>query len=70
MSKCPICESDTDKILNVKEMVQGTREIFRYGLCSECHTLFLLPEDIPSNLAKYYEDYDALSSANTLNIKE
>ncbi|KAB8331541.1 hypothetical protein SD80_023925 [Scytonema tolypothrichoides VB-61278] len=50
-------------------MVQGTREIFRYGLCSHCQTLFLLPEDIPDNLAKYYEDYDALSSVNSFHKK-
>lgn len=68
MSICPICKNDTDRILNVKEMVQGTREIFRYGLCSHCQTLFLLPEDIPDNLAKYYEDYDALSSINSFQI--
>ena len=55
--KCKICDNDKDnKEFEVKEMMFGTREVFRYFQCSRCGCLQI--EDVPHNLSDYYpKDY-------------
>jgi SAM-dependent methyltransferase len=61
MTVCFICSKEsTPKILNVREMVHGTREIFQYSLCGACGTLALL--DPPADLAPYYQNYYSTST--------
>lgn len=51
--KCAICGNDTDnRVFDVREMMFGIREVFRYFQCSACWCLQI--EEIPRNLADYY----------------
>ena len=50
---CKICGNTVENHIHiVREMMCGTRELFRYMDCSACECLQLI--DIPSDLSKYY----------------
>ncbi len=49
---CNACGSYLNKLFFIKEMMQGTKEAFEYGLCNTCGSLQLLK--IPGDIAKYY----------------
>jgi len=51
--KCRICSKTTENdFYEVKEMMFGTREVFRYVLCSNCNCLQI--EEIPYDMSRYY----------------
>lgn len=51
--KCRICCNETDNhIFDVREMMFGSRELFRYYQCSHCQCLQI--ECIPNNISNYY----------------
>jgi 2-polyprenyl-3-methyl-5-hydroxy-6-metoxy-1,4-benzoquinol methylase len=53
--KCRICENSHGNVAyDVKEMMFGFRDVFRYFQCSKCNCLQI--ESIPSNIDKYYPD--------------
>lgn len=53
MYKCKFCNCDKrKKILKVKEMMFGFREVFDYSECDQCGSLQI--NEIPSDLKKYY----------------
>ena len=54
---CKICNNNSNnKILNVREMYFGTREVFEYSECSNCGCLQLLnpPKDYSNHYPKEY----------------
>ena len=53
---CGICGDIRPKgIYPAREMVHGTREVFRYALCGGCGVLFLV--DVPPSMEPYYRNY-------------
>lgn len=64
---CKICQhGKAREILEVKEMMFGTGEIFHYGQCDHCDTIQLL--DPPKDIEYYYPDeYYAFSSLSFSN---
>ncbi len=58
---CRICGGEFGRELNVREMMFGTRETFRYRQCSECECLQIeaIPQDIYRFYGKNYYSYDA-----------
>lgn len=53
---CPICHDQSFTSLSVREMMLGTREVFRYGECHSCRCLFLI--EPPTDMGRYYpQDY-------------
>lgn len=55
MSYCRICGNSGNNIYyNIKEMMFGINETFKYFECSKCKTLQI--ESIPKNMSKYYPD--------------
>lgn len=55
MKSCRICGCTDLSEYMIREMMLGTRDLFRYFQCCECRCLQI--ETIPSNLAKYYPSY-------------
>lgn len=57
MNRCRICGNESDgEILYVREMMQGTEEMFPYFICPHCSCIQILK--IPENLETYYsKDY-------------
>lgn len=57
MDRCRLCKNrDGNQHLEVREMLHGTREVFRYLRCSRC--LALQIEEIPEDLSRFYpSDY-------------
>jgi SAM-dependent methyltransferase len=52
---CKYCECKVERASHTfREMMFGTRELFRYSECSECGSLQI--RDIPEDLAPYYPD--------------
>jgi SAM-dependent methyltransferase len=62
MSKCRICRrGDPARVLDVPEMMFGTRETFSYEHCGECGSLQI--ENVPQDVSRYYpSDYYAHSA--------
>lgn len=53
--KCRICYNESDnQAVEVREMMFGLRDVFRYFQCSKCQCLQI--EDIPQEMTKYYPD--------------
>ncbi|NEQ49267.1 MAG: class I SAM-dependent methyltransferase [Leptolyngbya sp. SIO3F4] len=51
--KCRICENSiNNKEYEVREMLLGTRDLFKYFQCSQCNCLQI--ESFPKNIGKYY----------------
>lgn len=58
---CRICGGEFGRELNVREMMFGTRETFRYLQCRDCECLQIeaVPQDIYRFYGKNYYSYDA-----------
>lgn len=58
---CRLCGGELGRALNVREMMFGSRETFRYRQCEECECLQIeaIPEDIYRFYGKNYYSYDA-----------
>jgi SAM-dependent methyltransferase len=68
LESCPICQSITPpEVVIAREMVLGTREKFRYGLCQKCGVLWLM--DPPTDMGRYYEGYYSLGSPDPQLVK-
>ena len=53
--KCKICQNKIENIpYSIKEMMEGTREVFEYFECTKCNTLQI--SKTPFNIADYYKD--------------
>ncbi len=58
---CPICKSASPPdVVVAREMVLGTRERFRYGICPDCGVAWLM--DRPDDIGRYYKNYYSLES--------
>jgi SAM-dependent methyltransferase len=57
--KCGVCGADLrgSRVLNVKEMLNGTREKFDYAVCPQCECVQLLCP--PTHIENYYKVYYA-----------
>lgn len=57
MNKCRICshEAVLSETYSIREMMQGTGNVFNYFLCSECGCLQI--SELPENLNLYYQNY-------------
>jgi SAM-dependent methyltransferase len=66
VAKCRICGNDTDNFFyELKELMFGTGEKFKYFQCSKCNCLQI--EEIPENIGQYYpQDYYSFSSTPKL----
>jgi SAM-dependent methyltransferase len=66
VTKCRICGNDADNIFyELKELMYGTGEKFKYFQCSKCNCLQI--EEIPENIGQYYpKDYYSFSSTPKL----
>lgn len=53
-TKCEVCGSKQNEIIDVREMMFGTKHIFQYISCKHCGSLTL--QNIPENLGDYYPD--------------
>lgn len=59
-TECRVCASPVAPTITAREMMLGTREEFRYGLCAACGAMQLL--DVPSDPSRYYPgDYYAFA---------
>lgn len=53
--KCGICSNEKDnQVYEIREMMFGLRDLFRYFQCSNCQCLQI--ENIPVDITKYYPD--------------
>jgi SAM-dependent methyltransferase len=50
--RCRICDSDRDQMFEVREMMFGYRDLFRYFQCQDCKCLQIC--EVPSDMSKYY----------------
>jgi SAM-dependent methyltransferase len=66
VAKCRICGNDADNFFyDLKELMFGTEERFKYFQCSNCNCLQI--QEIPENIGKYYPDnYYSFSSTPKL----
>ncbi len=51
-ARCRLCDGDSGESLQVREMMIGTREVFRYFQCRRCGCLQI--ETIPDDIARFY----------------
>lgn len=49
---CEVCGGPQSRVLDVREMMFGLREHFRYGQCASCGALQIT--DIPADIARFY----------------
>ena len=62
-SNCIICESQKTSLIEVLEMMFGTKHKFNYLLCQSCKSLTL--QTAPNNIEKYYSgNYYSFSNFN------
>lgn len=53
--RCKCCDgAEIRRILNVREMMFGTREVFEYAECEQCRSVQIV--SVPNNLSQYYGD--------------
>ncbi|MHA7059253.1 class I SAM-dependent methyltransferase [Aquimarina sp. M1] len=65
---CEVCQGKHYKILNVREMMFGTKHVFQYLLCKNCNSLTL--QNIPENLGNYYpENYYSFAEESRKGLK-
>lgn len=54
MKKCVCGNGKSIKVVHVKERMINNGEEFRYGVCRECGTIFLLDEVTEDEMSRYY----------------
>ena len=65
---CRICNGEANKVLHVREMMLGTREVFDYVQCSACHCLQIA--EIPDDIGRYYPgDYYSYDTRRHNSVK-
>lgn len=61
MEKCRVCGYEAEvQYINVKEMMQGTREEFDYFKCDHCGCLQI--RNVPDSMEQYYGEYYSFSA--------
>jgi SAM-dependent methyltransferase len=70
VAKCRICGNDADNYFyELKELMYGTGEKFKYFQCSKCNCLQI--ETLPGDMAKYYpQDYYSFTETPQIKTSE